>query len=126
VTLKSYKDLIVWQKSVEVATDLISLSENFKKRSLYPLFDQIQRSAISIPSNIAEGSGRDSTKEFIRYISISYGSLCELETQLLIASKTKVIDTETFEKFSERISEIAKMLNGLEKNLKKKLLISEH
>lgn len=94
--LKSYKELIVWQRSIELVEEIFILTGNFPKSELYGIVSQIRRAAISIPSNIAEGYGRKSTKEYSQFYSIAYGSALELETQLIIAKKLKLGDPKDF------------------------------
>ncbi len=81
----SFKDLIVWQKSYELVLEFYKMTKNFPKEEMYGLSQQIRRSVVSIPSNIAEGYGRQYNKEYKQFLSIAYGSLCELETQYLLA-----------------------------------------
>ena len=82
----SFKDLIVWQKSYGLVLEIYKMTKNFPKEEVYGLSQQIRRSVISIPSNIAEGYGRQFNKEYKQFLSISYGSLCELETQYMLAT----------------------------------------
>lgn len=82
---KSFKDLIVWQKAFQLTKEIYKFSEHFPKDQLYSLTQQIRRAGISISSNIAEGYGRQSSKEYKQFLSIAYSSLCELETQYLLA-----------------------------------------
>lgn len=107
--MHNFKELIIWQKSMELVTDVYQASLAMPANQKYSLVDQIQRSAVSIPSNIAEGSGRGSNNEFVRFLNISNGSCCELETQLLIAQNLKFLSEETAGNIIERISEIQKM-----------------
>src|SRR5690606_15035286 len=85
--MKTHKDLDVWKLSVELVLDIYKITKNFPKEEIYGLTSQIRRSAISIPSNIAEGAGRNSKKEYVHFLYNSMGSLSELETQLMIAEK---------------------------------------
>jgi four helix bundle protein len=85
MAVQSYRELIVWQKAMKLVQSIYSLTKDFPKEEVYALTSQIRRAAVSIPSNIAEGQGRDSTKEFLHHLSIAYGSLMEVETQILIA-----------------------------------------
>lgn len=112
-SIKSYKDLLIWQKGIEIVTDLYQLVENFPKEEQYALTSQLKRAAVSIPSNIAEGYGRNSTQSYIHFVSISRGSLFELETQLLVAQKLKFIKNETlFSNIMNQITEETKMINS--------------
>ena len=81
----SYRDLVVWQKSMELTKKIYTITKDFPKEEVYGLTSQIRRSAVSIPSNIAEGKGRNSDKEFVRFLQISLGSLYELQTQFELA-----------------------------------------
>ena len=116
--IKSYKDLIVWQKAVELSINTYKLTEQFPKEEIYGLSSQLRRSAVSIPSNIAEGRCRNTRKDFINFLSIAYASGDELETQILIAKqlkKTKYLDYSHIEVL---LNEVMKMLNVLMHNLK--------
>lgn len=83
--VQSYRDLIVWQKAMDLVKLVYDLTDKFPKEELFGLTIQIRKAVVSVPSNIAEGQGRSSTKEFLRHLSIAYGSLMETETQNLIA-----------------------------------------
>jgi four helix bundle protein len=121
MTIKSYRDLDVWKKSVLLVTEIYKTTANFPKEEIYGLTSQIKRSAVSVPSNIAEGRGKRSTRDFIRFLNISYGSLCELETQLIIANNLALLKTTDLETLLNASSEIARMLNGLINSLEDKL-----
>ena len=115
----THKDLEVWKKSMDLVEDVYKLMKQLPKSEKYGLISQIKRSSISIPSNIAEGAGRASTKEFIRYLDIARGSLSELETQLLLLDRLGFCSPE--ENLNEEIQTIGKMLYGLKLSLKNKL-----
>jgi four helix bundle protein len=104
-----YKKLVVWQVAVDLAVDVFKVSADFPKSELYGLTSQIRRSAVSIPSNIAEGAGRNSDKYFSQFLSISYGSACELETQLLIAHQLNFITEEILTSILEKVGQVQKM-----------------
>jgi len=89
--IKSYKDLLIWQKGVDIVVSIYQLVEGFPKEEIYALSSQLKRASVSIPANIAEGYGRNSTQSYIHFVSISRGSLCELETQLLVSQKLNFI-----------------------------------
>ena len=111
--IKSYKDLLIWQKGIEIVCMTYQLVSSFPKDELYALSSQIKRSLVSIPSNIAEGYGRQSTQSYIQFIRIARGSLCELETQLLVAKKLDFInDEKLFLELSTQIIEESKMINS--------------
>lgn len=111
--IKSYKDLLIWQKGIDIVCMTYKLVSSFPKDELYALSSQIKRSSVSIPSNIAEGYGRQSTQSYIQFIKIARGSLCELETQLLVANKLDFInDEKLFLELSNQIIEESKMINS--------------
>lgn len=112
--MDNFRNLIVWKRGVELATEVYKKTVNFPKFELYGLTSQIRRSAVSISSNIAEGAGRRSKKEFANFLGISYGSACELETQLLIARNLEYLSEQDFEKLFDEVNEIQKMLYVLE------------
>jgi four helix bundle protein len=114
--MTGYENLEVWQKSIVLVTNVYQLVKSLPKEETYALSDQIRRSAVSVPSNIAEGSSRNSKKEFIQFLYISLGSLCELETQLLIAKNVGYISST--EKMKSEIISIKKMLNALITSIK--------
>jgi four helix bundle protein len=117
-SIKSYKELIVWQKSIILVKELYKITEHFPENEQYGLTSQMRRASVSIPSNIAEGWGRLSRKNYIQFLRISRGSLFELETQILITKELKYInDCESIENL---IIEISKMLNSLIKKLEEK------
>ena len=115
----THKDLEVWKKSMDLVEDVYKLMKHLPENEKYGLISQIKRSSISIPSNIAEGAARASTKEFIRYLDIATGSLSELETQLLLSERLGFCSTE--ENLTEEIQTIGKMLYGLRVSLRNKL-----
>jgi four helix bundle protein len=119
--VNSYKDLLVWQQSVDLTVNIYTLTSSFPKSELFGLASQIQRAAVSVPSNIAEGHARDSTKEYLRFISIALGSLAEVETQLVIANKLQILNNEMMGELLGKTGEIGRMLRGLQKSLKAKL-----
>ena len=110
----SYKDLVVWQKSMAFANDVIDLVDRLETdRKHYRLIEQLEAAVTSIPMNIAEGKGRESKKEFVHFLHISRGSLYETLTLLEIFQMRNWIKTEAFQKLENQSAEIAKMLNGL-------------
>jgi four helix bundle protein len=110
---KSYKDLLIWQKGISIVMATYQLSKTFPKDEEYALSNQIKRAAVSIPSNIAEGYGRNSKKALCYFVNISRGSLYELETQLLIAHKLGFInDLDLYNHLLHLIYEESKMLNS--------------
>ena len=113
--MKSHKDLLVWQKSVDMVTRVYSVTNGWPKEEIYGLTSQIRRAAVSIPSNIAEGAGRTGKKEFSHFLSIAMGSLAEVETQIVIAQRLGyILDVSDLDK---GLQEIRRMLIGLNKSL---------
>ncbi len=117
-SIKSYKDLIVWQKSMHLVTEVYKLTKVLPKEELYGLSSQIRRCSVSIPSNIAEGYGRNSTNDYIRFLQIACGSLYELQTQLQICQNLAYLSDEAYFPISNKGEEIERMLIGLIKKLK--------
>lgn len=110
--MKTYQELIVWQKAVDLCVLIYKITDTFPKSELYGLTNQIRRSSVSIPSNIAEGSMRGH-KEFIQFLKVSYGSGGELETQLIIALKVGFLGKKDFDQIYNLLEEVMKMLNKL-------------
>ena len=113
MSVQSYKDLIVWQKSMDLVERIYQASKLFPKEETYGLTNQLRRAAVSIPSNIAEGHARSSTQEFHRFLSIARGSLAEIETQLLIAQRLGYLSNDQIDPILALQTEINKMTNGL-------------
>ncbi len=120
--LKNYKELNVWQKSYELCLKIYRLTAKFPNEERYGLTSQIRRSAVSIPSNIAEGYGRKTTLDYIRMLYISYGSVCELETQILLAGDLGFIEKGELGTAKKDIAEVERMLKALIKSLENKHL----
>lgn len=118
---KGYKELRVYQASLDLVDAIYDVVEHFPKNESYVLSDQLRRAAISICSNIAEGSGRGTTKDYLRFIDMSKGSLCEVEAQLTIALRRKYINEIHYQKLSNLSDEIDKMLYGMQQSLRKKI-----
>jgi four helix bundle protein len=123
VKSNSYRDLLVWQKAIALVTEIYELTEKFPKSETYGLTSQMQRAAIAIPSNIAEGQKRGHRKEFLQFLYISYGSGAELETQLEICRRLHRIKDFDYNGVMLKLNEIMKMLNGLIGAIKKDLKI---
>ena len=109
----SYRDLLVWQKSIKFVRNIYVQTGSFPKEELFGLTSQIRRAAVSIPSNIAEGQGRLSKREFKQFLGIARGSLLELETQLLIAGELGYMCQPELEELLRQTAELLRMLNGL-------------
>lgn len=108
-----YKELKVWQKAMDLTVAVYELVKFLPKEETYALSDQIRRSVVSVPSNIAEGHGRNSDKDFVHFLCISKGSLQELETQIEICSRLSYISKSAINQINELIIEVSKMLNSL-------------
>lgn len=115
----NFRELMIWKVGMDIADKTYSLSKNLPESEKYGLVSQIQRAATSIPSNIAEGSSRNSQKEFKRFVEISLGSCYELETQLQVIVNQKMINEEITLPLIELITEEQKMINGFIKSLRK-------
>ena len=116
--INSYKDLIIWQKGIDLAVNVYSLSKNFPDDERFALTSQVKRSALSIPANIAEGYGRQSSKSYSQFVKVSRGSLFELETHLILADKLNFINnSELYSQIKEQIIEEGKMINAFIKKL---------
>jgi four helix bundle protein len=120
MSFTDFKNLTVWQKSKDLAVDINKLTNTGELAKDYGLREQMQKAAVSIPSNIAEGNDRESEKEMIRYLHISKGSLSELCTQLEIAKEIAYIDEVIYSGLNVKCIEVSKMLGGLIKTLKNK------
>jgi four helix bundle protein len=114
---KSYKDLLIWSKSKDLSLQIYQITKTFPKEEQFGLISQIRRSAISIPSNIAEGWGRDSENYFINFLNIAKGSLYELETQLIISKELEFISNEKLLELSNEIDTLSRMIIGLIKKI---------
>ncbi|WP_456377279.1 four helix bundle protein [Lutibacter sp.] len=118
-SIKTYKDLLIWQKGIQIVKEVYLVCKSFPKDELYGLTSQVKRSSVSIPSNIAEGWGRKYTKSYKLFLNYSRGSLLELETQMIIAKELDFISTENFNRIQGLITEESKMLNAFIKSIDK-------
>ena len=116
--MSDYKDLIVWQKSMDLVEEIYILTSNFPEGEKFSLSNQMRRAAISVPSNIAEGNGRCSNKDYVHFLSIARGSKAELETQLNISLRLKYLTSDQTEKAFILCEEIGRKLNSLITKLK--------
>ena len=116
--MHNYKNLKIWELSMDLVMRAYSITSLFPTFETHGLKSQIQRAAVSVPSNIAEGSGRSSDKEFCRFLDIAISSSFELETQIEIANKLNYIETEAFHEFIEKCKEVQKMMYSFRKNIK--------
>jgi len=117
--MKSHRDLDVWKRSIALVGEVYSVTRTFPAEEMYGLVNQIRRAAVSVPSNIAEGAARDSQKEFLRFLSISIGSLAEMETQLLIAVNLNYLPSDNL--LGPEIDRIRQMLHGLINGIKRNM-----
>ena len=118
--MKTYRDLQVWQRSMILVTEVYKISKGFPKDEAYGLTSQMRRCAISIPSNMAEGYGRNSTNEYIHFLRIATGSLYELQTQMEISMNLCYLNRDEFDKLYELSREIERMLSSLIRKLSSK------
>jgi four helix bundle protein len=118
--MNSYRDLQVWQLGMEIVTAIYPLTDSFPKHEIYGLTSQIRRAAVSIPATIAEGHSRDSTKEFLHHLSYTRGSLAELETELILATRLGYGDRETIESLIRQLDTLSRKLRNLQKSLREK------
>ena len=117
-----FEKLIIWQKAMEFGEAINKLALKFPKEETYSLTSQIRRAAVSVPCNIAEGYGRKTTPEYIRFLYIAYGSNCELETQILLSGDLGYIEAGELKKLQNGIGEVERMLKALIKSLENKPL----
>ena len=113
----SYKDLIVWQKAVAMVTDVYRATQSFPKDETYGLSSQLRRSAVSVASNIAEGQGRLSKREFRQFLSQARGSLIEMETQVVIGANLGYVSQDTLRSLMAVSGEVSRLLHGLMKSI---------
>ncbi len=118
--LKHYQQLIAWQKAIALVTEVYSATKSFPRDEIYGLTSQIRRAAVSVPSNIAEGQGRATRGEFVQFLGHARGSLCEVETQVVIAANLHYIEPDIRDMLSDRITELGRILNGLIASLEKR------
>lgn len=116
--IKSFKELKIWQKGMEIVKDIYKLTANFPKEEVYGLTSQMRRSAVSIPSNIAEGFKRFHSKEYMQFLHIALGSAAELETQIIISKELGFINESELQSVSEKIDHSSKMISALLNKLK--------
>ncbi len=119
--IKSYRDLIVWQRAMDFVTEVYQATATFPRDEIYGLTSQLRRSAVSVPSNIAEGHGRRTTRDFINFLSIAYGSLNEAQTQILIGQRLGYLPGDECQKLEALSAEVGRLINGLSRSLSEKL-----
>ena len=121
MSISSFRELKVWQLGMDLAERIYLLTNTFPKSEIYGLTSQMRRSAVSIPSNLAEGHGRNSTREYLQFTAISFGSICELETQLLLSYRLDYLKISELETTLSVLTETSKTIRGLQKALRAKL-----
>jgi four helix bundle protein len=113
IKLSSYRDLIVWQKSIELVVLVYDLTDKFPREEIYGLTSQLRRAAVSVPSNIAEGRYRGTRKDFRQFLLVAFASCAELETQIEIAKRLKKTNTLDYKQVDVMLLEVSKMLNSM-------------
>lgn len=121
--MHNFKELKVWQLSRSLVQDVYEITSSFPTTEKYGLVSQLRRCAVSIPTNIAEGSGRNTDKDFAQFLNISLGSSYELETLLILSFDVRLIDQHQLDRFTQKLSEIQKMTFGLIKTLRQESYI---
>ena len=117
MTVRNYQELIAWQKAMDLVDAVYEVVGKFPREELYGLTAQLKRAVISVPSNIAEGQGRRTTKDFVHFLYISYGSLREVETQLMIGARQKFMADDRLQPLLDRTAEVGRIINGLIRSL---------
>ena len=118
--MKNYRELKVWQKAMDLVVECYEATKEFPRRENFGLTSQLRRAGVSVPANIAEGHAREYTKEYLRHLSFAYGSLAELETHFLLAERLNYLETSQCNVLLDITSEVGRMINGLNKSLKRK------
>ena len=111
--IKTHKDLLVWKKRIDLVEQIYTFTKQFPKEELYGITNQMRRCAVSIPANIAEGSGRKNKAEFIQFLHIALGSASELETHLIISQRLGFLSSNSYDEIMNALNEIIKMICGL-------------
>ncbi len=115
---RHYKELVVWQKAMQLVTDVYRVTAGFPEEEKFGLVSQLRRAAASVPSNIAEGQGRSTAGEFQQFLGHARGSLFEVETQLVIAKNLRIVGETEVLNLQDRIDEVGRLLNGLRRSLR--------
>ena len=118
--VKDYRDLTVWQKAMDLVETIYHTTAAFPKEETYGLTSQIRRAAVSIPSNIAEGNGRNTTRDYLHFLGMAYGSVEEVETQVLIAERLRYVDSSHSSSLVQMTTEIARLISGLMNSLRRR------
>jgi len=117
--MHNFRNLEIWKRSISLVTEIYKLTNSFPQQERYGLISQMQRAAVSCPSNIAEGSAKSSEKDFARFLEISLGSLLELETELIVSFNLEYVDSIRFNEIQASLIELQKMINGFKNYLNK-------
>jgi len=117
--MHNFRNLEIWKRSISLVTEIYKLTNSFPQHERYGLTSQMQRAAVSCPSNIAEGSAKSSKKDFVRFLEISLGSLLELETELIVSFNLGYINSARFDEIQASLIELQKMINGFKNHLDK-------
>ncbi len=118
MAVRSYRELTAWQKAMDLAVSVYAATQGWPKEEAYGLTAQVRRAVVSIPSNVAEGQGRYSPKEFARFLLIAHGSLCELETQILLARRLAYLDEPIEQSLLLQSAEVGRLLQGLIRSMR--------
>ena len=121
MSVSRFRELKAWQLGMDLAERVYLITDSFPKSEIYGLTSQIRRCAVSVPSNLAEGHGRNSAKEFLQFIAISFGSICELETQILLSHRLKYINSQDYDTVLALLIETSKTIRGLQKAIKERI-----
>ncbi|MEM8835497.1 MAG: four helix bundle protein [Planctomycetota bacterium] len=119
MTIKSHRDLVAWQKALELSFAVYRETEAFPADERFGLISQSRRCAVSVPSNIAEGYGRGSTRDYLRFLRTARGSLYELDTQFLIANGLGLVQERRHQRLQQRIDEVGRLLSGLIRSIER-------
>jgi len=120
MAVQDYQDLIAWQKAMDLVEAIYRATQVFPKEEIYGLTAQVRRAAVSIPSNIAEGQGRSTTRDFLYFLSVAQGSVKEAETQVLIAERLAYVTKQVSARLVEQTTEVGRLISGLTKALKRR------
>lgn len=126
MAIRNFRDLVVWQRAMELSVRTYEVSNAFPREEIYGLTSQIRRASVSIPSNIAEGHGRNNDREFLRFLDIAMGSLRELETQMMLATQLGFAGKSTGESVLDLATEVGKLVNALRRTLNNALHPQNH
>ena len=118
----NFKELKIWKAAIRLTKEIYKITRDFPKEEIYGLTSQIRRSAVSVPSNIAEGCGRNTDKQLVNFLNISMGSLCELETQLIISKELGYLKEEKTKNILSNIDELERMINGFRTKIKSEII----